>query len=104
VACAQVIHDIAPGAQLYLVRVNGQTTLENAAAWAVREGIDVVSMSMSFFNNSFHDGTGGINATVDTLTAGGVLLVNSAGNYAEEHWTGDFDDPDGDGDADFEWG
>ncbi len=104
VACAQSIRDIAPGVELYLVRVNGQTTLENAAAWAVREGIDVVSMSMSFFNNSFHDGTGGVNAAVDVLAAGGVLLVNSAGNYATEHWVGDFHDPDGDGDLDFPWG
>ncbi len=104
VACAQVIRDIAPGVELHLVRVNGQTTLENAAAWAVREGIDVVSMSMSFFNNSFHDGTGGVNDAVDVMTAGGVLLVNSAGNYATEHWAGDFSDPDGDDDHDFGWG
>ncbi len=103
VACAQVIRDIAPGVELHLVRVNGQTTLENAAAWAVREGIDVVSMSMSFFNNSFHDGSGGVNAAVDILAAGGVLLVNSAGNYAEEHWVGDYEDPDGDGAHDFPW-
>jgi subtilisin family serine protease len=86
------------------VRVNGQTTLENAAAWAVREGIDVVSMSMSFFNTSFHDGTGGVNDAVDVLAAGGVLLVNSAGNYATEHWDGDFVDRDGDGAHDFPWG
>ncbi len=104
VACAQVIHDLAPDAALFLVRVNGQTTLENAAAWAVQEGIDIVSLSMSFFNNSFHDGTGGINATVDTLAAGGVLLVNSAGNYATEHWAGAFGDTDGDGATEFPWG
>jgi hypothetical protein len=104
VACAQVIHDIAPGAELHLVRVNGQTTLENAAAWAVREGIDVVSMSMSFFNTSYHDGTGGVNAAADILAAGGVLLVDSAGNYATEHWDGAFDDGDRDGDMDFDWG
>ncbi|MFN7147170.1 MAG: S8 family serine peptidase, partial [Myxococcota bacterium] len=104
VACAQVIRDVAPGVELHLVRVNGPTTFENAAAWAVREGIDIVSMSMSFFNNSFHDGSGMVNAAVDTMTAGGVLLVNSAGNYAEEHWVGDFADADGDGDHDFDWG
>ncbi len=103
VACAQVIRDIAPGVELHLVRVNGQTTLENAAAWAVREGIDVVSMSMSFFNNSFHDGSGGVNDAVDILAAGGVLLVNSAGNYATEHWVGDFTDPDGDNANNFPW-
>ena len=104
VACAQVIRDLAPGVELYLVRVNGQTTLENAAAWAVREGIDVVSMSMSFFNTSFHDGSGGVNEAVDVMTAGGVLLVNSAGNYATEHWVGEFDDADGDDAHDFDWG
>ncbi len=104
VACAQVIHDIAPGAELHLVRVNGSTTLENAAAWAQREQIDVVSMSMSFFNNSFHDGTGIASTIAEQMAADGVLLVNSAGNYAEEHWDGDFDDPDDDGDFDFPWG
>jgi hypothetical protein len=104
VACAEVIHDIAPDAEIHLVRVNGLTTLENAAAWAVREHIDVVSMSMSFFNNSFHDGTGGINAAADLLDRNGILLVNSAGNYAREHWMGDFSDDDGDDVMDFPWG
>jgi hypothetical protein len=33
-----------------------------------------------------------------------VLLVNSAGNYADEHWTGVIYDQDGDGDLDFPWG
>lgn len=104
VACAEVVRDIAPGVELYLVRVNGPTTLSNAAAWAVREKIDIVSMSLSFFNNSFYDGSGGVNAAVDQLRKGGVLLVNSAGNYATEHWDADFNDPDNDGDMDFPWG
>lgn len=104
IACAQVIHDIAPAAELHLVRVNGTTTMENAVDWAIREQIDVVSMSMSFFNNSFYDGQGPISALAARLAAGGVLLVNSAGNYATEHWDGAFTDPDGDGDLDFPWG
>lgn len=104
VACAEVIRDIAPEAELSLVRVNGATTFENAAAWAVRNEIDIVSMSMSFFNNSFYDGTGPLNDIADTMAAGGVLLVNSAGNYHGEHWIGDLDDTDRDGDLDFPWG
>jgi subtilisin family serine protease len=104
VACAEVIRDLAPGAELYLVRVNGQTTLENAAAWAVREEIDLVSMSMSFFNNSFYDGSGAINAAADRMRNGGVLLVNSAGNYATEHWDGDFTDNNNDTVMEFPWG
>ena len=97
VACAEAVRDLAPGVELHLVRINGLTTLENAVDWAVREGVEVVSMSMSFFNNSFYDGTGPVAELVERLSAGGVLLVNSAGNYAEEHWRGPFRDDDGDG-------
>lgn len=104
VACAEVIHDIAPGAELHLVRVNGPTTLENAAAWAIREDIDIVSMSMSFFNNSFYDGTGAVSGWPGRMAAEDTLLVGSAGNYATEHWDGPWADVDDDGDMDFPWG
>jgi len=96
VACAQLIRDLAPGVELHLVRVNGPTTLENAVDWAVREHIDIVSMSMSFFNNSFYDGTGPISGLMKRLADGGLLMVTSAGNYAEQHWRGPFRDTDGD--------
>jgi subtilisin family serine protease len=101
-ACAETIRDIAPEAELYLVRVNGETTLENAAQWAIREQIDLVSMSLSFFNNSFYDGSGPISAQAEAMARGGVLLVTSAGNYAESHWRGRLTDGDMDGRADFD--
>ena len=104
IACAEVIQAIAPGADLHLVRVNGLTALENAVAWAVREEIDLVSMSMSFFSESFYDGTGSINRAVDGLVDAGILLVNSAGNYARQHRADTFLDRDADGRHDFEWG
>lgn len=104
VACAEVIRDMAPDAELHLVQVNGVTTMENAGRWAADNDIDIVSMSMSFFNNSFYDGGGLVNDAVDRLRSGGVLLVNSAGNYATEHWDGDYVDYDGDGAMDFPWG
>jgi len=101
IACAEVIRAIAPGAELHLVRVNGLTALENAVDWAVREDIDLVSMSMSFFNESFYDGTGAINDAMDDLTAGGVLMVSSAGNYARQHYSDRFTDADRDDRHDF---
>jgi hypothetical protein len=104
VACAEVVHDIAPDAEIHLVRVNGQTTFESAAAWAVRNEIDVVSMSLSFFANSFYDGSGPIADTARSMIDGDVLLVTSAGNYAESHWMEDFLDTDGDGYHEFPWG
>lgn len=104
VGCAEIVRDIAPEAELHLVRVNGLTTFENAADWAVREGIDVVTLSMSFLNDSFYDGTGASAEIVEELTRGGVLLTTSAGNYADGHWREDFRDDDGDRYHDFPWG
>jgi hypothetical protein len=96
VACAEVIRDLAPGVNLHLVRVNGLTTFEKAAAWAIRNEIDLVSMSLSFFGESFFDGTGAVSSVVDEMANAGVLLVTSAGNYAQSHWLGAFEDADGD--------
>jgi hypothetical protein len=104
IACAEIIRAMAPEAELHLVRVNGATTLENAVDWAIREDIDIVSMSMSFFHDSFHDGAGPVNASAARLARAGILLVTSAGNYATEHWDGAWSDPDGDGVLDFPWG
>lgn len=103
-ACAQIIRDVAPGVELHLVRVSSLTTLENAVDWAIREGVDLVSMSMSFFNEGFYDGTGAINDQMDHLAAAGVLMVTSAGNYAGEHYVADFSDVKGDDRHDFPWG
>jgi len=94
IACAEVIRDIAPEAELYLVRVTGLTSLENAVDWAIREDIDLISMSLSFFNESGYDGTGPINAPMDRLVNAGILMVTSAGNYATEHWSGTWRDTD----------
>jgi len=96
-ACAEVVRDLVPDAELHLVRVNSQLAFENAVDWAIREGIDVISMSLSYYNDSFYDGTGPQAELVERLDRAGVLLVTSAGNNAEGHWAGVFRDADGDG-------
>jgi subtilisin family serine protease len=101
-ACAEIIRDIAPDAELFLVRVNGLTTFENAIDWAIRNDIDLISMSMSFFNSSFYDGTGPFGPPMEALAANDVLMVTSSGNYAREHWSGRWLDQDSDGWLDFD--
>ncbi|MEL6345444.1 MAG: S8 family serine peptidase [Myxococcota bacterium] len=101
VACAEVIRDIAPGVELHLVRLSGRTTLENAVRWAIDEEIDIIAMSLSFFNQSFYDGTGPVSRLMDTLADAGILMVTSAGNYADQHYRTDFKDDDRDGFHDF---
>lgn len=97
VACAHAVRSVAPDAELHLVRVNALASLENAVTWAVRNEIDVISMSMSFFNASFYDGTGPYADLLAELGAGGVQLVSSAGNSARQHWQAPWRDLDLDG-------
>ena len=101
VACAEVVRSIAPGVELHLVRVAGLTSLENAVDWAVANDIDLISMSLSYFAQSFYDGTGPVNDRMGALIDAGTLMVTSAGNYAQEHWQGTFRDDDGDGALEF---
>jgi len=102
IACTEIIHDLAPAAELHLVRVLGLTSLENAVDWAIREEIDYISMSLSFFNESFYDGTGPINDLMDKLRTNDVVMVTSAGNYARGHHRTTFEDVDRDGQHDFD--
>lgn len=102
IACAEIIRDIAPESELHLLRVLGTTSLENAVSWAIRNEIDIVSMSLSFFNESFYDGTGPVNAQIDRLRADDIVMVTSAGNYAEQHHQAEFLDQDNDGFHDFD--
>ena len=101
-ACAEVVRDVAPEVDLHLVRVSSLTAFENAVAWAIREDVDVISMSMSFYNHTFYDGG---SSTFDDLMykleAANVLMVTSAGNDARSHWKGPLIDADGDGLLDF---
>lgn len=96
-ACAEVVRQVAPDAELFLVRVNTRTMFENAVDWAIANDIDVISMSMSWFNLSFYDGRGPMAPWVDKLVANDVLLLTSAGNYARQHWASEWRDGDGDG-------
>jgi len=101
-ACAEVVRDVAPEVELHLVRVNGFTMFENAARWAIRNDIDVISMSMSFYNDSFYDGSGPFSRIIAELEANDILLVTSSGNNAKQHWRGTYTDADGDGRMDFD--
>ncbi|MEQ1508627.1 MAG: S8 family serine peptidase, partial [Myxococcota bacterium] len=96
-ACAEAIHAIAPDAELHLVRNNSFTMYEDAVAWAIREQIDVISMSMSFYNDSLYDGTGPHDPLIRALHDAGITMVKSAGNDGALHWSGPYVDADHDG-------
>lgn len=93
---AEVVHDVAPGAELYLARPQGVAELGNAVDWLRAQGVAVINQSMSRFGYG-NSGTGAVNEIIDEAVAGDVFWANSAGNYRLGHWMGDFGDPDGDG-------
>lgn len=96
-ANAEIVHDMAPNAKLWLV--NFETDIEEhlAVDWIVSQGVQVISYSLGWFNAGAGDGTGPICDDVETAAANNVIWASSAGNDAQNHWEGTFSDPDGDG-------
>ena len=101
-ACAEIVHDMVPDAQLMLLKINSGVDLYNAVDDAIIHGANVISHSMGWFNTNFYDGTGPIADIAGRAIGSGILWVNSAGNSADGgHWEGDWSDPDSDGWLDF---
>lgn len=98
---ARIVHEMAPKAQLILMKISDEVDLENAAQDAVRLGARVINHSLGWFDTNFGDGTGVIDEIVRRAAEAGVLWVNAAGNQARRHWIGRFFDRDGDGWAEF---
>jgi subtilisin family serine protease len=96
-ACAEIIHEIAPEAELFLAWYDGyDTSFGEAVTWLQSQGVDIISHSANGQKGPF-DGTAPDCQEVDTLSAQGILWVNSAGNEALSHHRSAFSDEDGDG-------
>ncbi len=97
-ACAEIVHEMAPGAQLLVMKIGTGVDLAQAVNDAIAQGANVITHSMGWFNTNFYDGTGPIAAIAAKATSHGILWVNSAGNSADGgHWEGNWSDPDSDG-------
>ncbi|MEX1254194.1 MAG: S8 family serine peptidase [Dehalococcoidia bacterium] len=95
-AVAEIVHEVAPGAQLYLANFNTDVELANCIDWLVGQGVQVVNFSIGYIASGPGDGTGPINDLVSDAIAQGVLWVSSSGNQAQGHWMGPWLDTDAD--------
>jgi subtilisin family serine protease len=96
-ACAEIIHEIAPGAKLTLIKIQDSSGLIQATNYCIHHDIHIVSHSMGWFIDGWGSGDGYIyNHVVDPLYKAGILWVNSAGNQTRSHFQADFNDSDGD--------
>ncbi|HFD40584.1 MAG TPA: FHA domain-containing protein [Anaerolineae bacterium] len=96
-ACAEIVHEMAPDAELFLAYYDGSRVSEGQAVeWLLQQGVHIISNSTSGILGPM-DGSDEAAQMVDDVASRGVLWVNSAGNNAQQHYRGQFTDSDGDG-------
>ncbi len=103
-AVAEIIHDVAPDAQLYLAYYDGgDVSMGNAVDWLLEQGVNIISHSAGGLAAPM-DGTGRDVQMVQRAAQAGVLWINSAGNNARQHYRGVYTDSDNDQIHEFEPG
>ena len=96
-ACAEIIHAMAPDAELYLAAVEGrEDQIVEAAFWLAEQGVDIVSFSGGGHVGP-HDGRAMLDRLVEAIAQKGILWVNAAGNEGSRHWAGQAADRERDG-------
>ncbi len=93
---AQVVHDMAPEAGLFLAETRTRVETGRAVDWLLQQGVRVINYSCSNAGEGLGDGRGPYNDIVTRAVDHGVFWAQSAGNYRKSHWMGDFTDPDHD--------
>jgi hypothetical protein len=93
---AEHVMDMAPAAQLYCILIEDLVDLQNAADYIRDNGIHVANHSVGWVNSSYYDDTGPISTIInDSHDNDGIFWAVSAGNAANRHWRGEWNDPEG---------
>jgi hypothetical protein len=107
VAVAEIIHEVAPSATIFIASVRTAADLQGAIDYFASVGVDVVTRSQTAEYDGPGNGTGPLADVVDSAVAQGMVYLNSAGNsaggtgYTGSYWRGSFADADADGWLDF---
>ncbi|MDR1417948.1 MAG: S8 family serine peptidase [Endomicrobium sp.] len=91
--CAEIISDIAPGVDIYLLKVRNSDELRYACEYCVNNNINIASCSIGFDGECFMDGKGSTSQAIDGFTfANNILFIVAAGNGAHKSWFGKYND------------
>jgi hypothetical protein len=93
---AQIVHEMAPGAQLYLAKVSTDVQLQQAVNDMITAGVRVINHSASWYGAAFYDGTGPLCSTTNQADLNNILWVNAMGNDRNGHYLGAFSDANAD--------
>lgn len=93
--CAEIIHAMAPDAELTIAAVDGATDqIIQAALWLAEQGVDIISFSGGGTIGP-KDGRALLDRLVEKVVAERkILWVNAAGNEGQAHWGGKIQDQD----------
>jgi hypothetical protein len=96
---AEVVHDMAPDAQLFLSCVQDDMGFAPAADWLQQQGVQVISAAITVPGAGRGDGTGpDANSpaqVVQRSRQAGILWSTAAGNYGKRHFAGQAADRSG---------
>ncbi|RME77195.1 MAG: hypothetical protein D6784_04125 [Chloroflexi bacterium] len=96
-ACAEIVHEMAPDAELYLAYYDGSdAAMGQAVEWLIQQGVDIISNSTGSSGLTPLDGSGFSAEMADWAYQEGILWVNAAGNEADVHYRGQFTDTNND--------
>ena len=100
-SCAEIVHDMAPDADIVLAGFEDDVTWAQAVDEIVGAGVRIVSHSIGFDNLYPPDGNNYYTQKVDAAAAAGVLFVTAAGNEGQKYYQGAWRDANGNGFMEF---
>ncbi len=103
VAVAEIIHRVAPDAELFFATVATIGDLAAAIDWFAEQGVTVINRSETSEFDGAGDGSGPTAALVNRAVSQDMIWVAAGGNAGGsedrpgQNWIGQFNDPDGNG-------
>ena len=90
----EIVHDLAPEAELAFSPADSSLEMVKAILWLANdafegEGADVIVDDLGYFREPFFEDGIVAQAAADAV-AGGAVFASAAGNFALEHYEGDF--------------
>ncbi len=100
-AMLEIIHDIAPGAELFFAPGLTSDLEHRRSRRCLTEVVDIIADDIAFFNAGPYDGTSAVSLESTNSVLAGVSNFIAVGNYAHRHYQEMYIDTDGEGDHEF---